>query len=967
MSSARPAGEAAAMTTQPSTGSFAAAEWLFAIGVGDLPVAEGLVAVHGFDPYGRLPDVVALVERAQTYGARAVLFEAERHGRAPVAQAFIFDERDHADDKAFAELHKRLWSWGGVPLLYRAGPGFVQLFRCVHEPDFVGPDKVPVCNPIRTLELGAEIATQAIWWDLDRIHNGAIWDDPEACDLMLSATKSAHRKLVAGVRALALQLANSDLLDARLRRRLLILSLLIAYLEERLVLLPEDFERALPGAERFFEVLGDGPALVRLLEALEERFNGHVFKLTDGERAALVSTSELGRYARLVQGYEDEDGQIGFWRLYSFRDLPVELISNIYQIFVKDASSSIYTPPALVRLILEEVFGWDRIDRLMAGDGVVLDPACGSGVFLVEAYKRLVLHWRSQNEWQRPGIDVLRKLMMRVHGIDLEDGAIELAAFSLCLSLCDALEPKKIRASIKLFPQLAGETLHHSCFFEAKHQALVTAPVNVIVGNPPFESVLTTEGAKRSAAAYAKAHGPLADNQLAYLFLHDAMAMLDGDGVLAMIEPAGFLYNQNALSFRQSFFKQWRVRELLDFVSVRGMFKKGNADPKIVVVIGEAQRPADDSRILHAVFRRNGRATAEQGFDIDYYDLHWIRNADAEQSRDVWRANLLGGNRARDLIERLRVYPTLGEHAIANSWDAGEGYLGGEKNASSNVAHLIGKPLLPTRALGAKGIDRSSITVVPKAGIKDPKDERRFQSPMLLLKEHQDLYHDVWADGYLVFKNEIVGFSAPGQAEQLRAAADWLSDKRTILRAYVAGISSRLYTQRATSIFSADILSLPFPSDGDLDISPNEQIVAEDIVEHQRDLIRLGTGAKVMQKVPDAALSSFDTILTTQINLAYSRNPLRSLSDYSWAGAICKAYAFGDGVVDWSGADELRARLDALLRERRRSGLTITRIVRLYEKGFVFLLKPDRHRFWTRSVALRDADDVLADLRAQGF
>jgi hypothetical protein len=77
--------------------------------------------------------------------------------------------------------------------------------------------------------------------------------------------------------------------------------------------------------------------------------------------------------------------------------------------------------------------------------------------------------------------------------------------------------------------------------------------------------------------------------------------------------------------------------------------------------------------------------------------------------------------------------------------------------------------------------------------------------------------------------------------------------------------------------------------------------------------------------------------------------------------------SFGDGTVDWSGADELRAKLDALLQERLGSSLTITRITRLYDQGFLFLLKPDRHRFWTRSIALRDADDVLADFRIQGF
>src|SRR3546814_6268056 len=94
-----------------------------------------------------------------------------------------------------------------------------------------------------------------------------------------------------------------------------------------------------------------GAALVRLLEALEERFNGHVFRLTDDERAALAASTELTRYARLVEGYEDSTGQLSLWRIYSFRDLPVELISINYQLFVKDASILIYTPPALVRLI----------------------------------------------------------------------------------------------------------------------------------------------------------------------------------------------------------------------------------------------------------------------------------------------------------------------------------------------------------------------------------------------------------------------------------------------------------------------------------------------------------------------------------------------------------------------------------------------------------------------------------------
>src|SRR3546814_18741100 len=119
------------------------------------------------------------------------------------------------------------------------------------------------------------------------------------------------------------------------------------------------------------------------------------------------------------------------------------------------------------------------------------------------------------------------------------------------------------------------------CFFlDATVNGLITWPVALIFVNTPFEASLTTDGAKRSYATYIKEHGALADKQLAYLFLHDSMEMLAPNGVLAMVEPAGFLYNQHALPLRRTFFARWRVKEILDFVSVRGLFKKGEADRK---------------------------------------------------------------------------------------------------------------------------------------------------------------------------------------------------------------------------------------------------------------------------------------------------------------------------------------------------------------------------------------------------
>jgi hypothetical protein len=945
-------------------------QWLIDLGSASRGAAvDGLVLVAGYERYGRPPEEVAMMEKAEAYGAHSVFFEVGRNGRPPVAQAFVYLSDASPNDTEFAELHKRLWSWGGVPLIYRKTPGLVQLFRCAHKPDFVSATGQIVCRPVKRLKITAAISTIDAWWDASRLRNGTLWDDPAVCKTMLSGSKAAHKQLIAAVKHLNCDLNTEGILKKHLRRRLLILSLLIAYLEERGVFLPDYFAGFLKGATKFFQVLANGKALVDLLEDLEGRFNGHVFIFDQADRESLRTSTQLARFAGLIEAHEEEGGQLTLWQLYSFRDLPVELISHIYQIFVKDSDSSVYTPPFLVRLMLEEALSWERLDRLQQRDEVILDPCCGSGVFLVEAYKRLVLHWRSRNQWQRPSIIVLKRLLKKVHGIDLEEGAVELSAFSLCLALCDALEPEEIRASIKLFPPLAGKTLHRCCFFEAKEQRLLKEIVGVVVGNPPFASSLNTLGAERSYEKYEKAHGSLPDKQLAYLFLHEAMAMVAEGGVLCMLQQYGFLYNQQSHGFRRNFMRNWDVRELLDFISVRGLFQKGDADTKVVVIVADAVPPGEDRKILHAVFRRSGRVDAEQGFDIDYYDLHWLPRQLVMSNDGAWRADLLGGGRVLGFVDRLKTFRTLGQYAEDHGWDFGEGFIEGSRGVSRPADHIIDKPLLPSRALTLAGIDVSAITKEPDKPIEGPRSVRRFSPPILLVREQMDLPHAVWSQDYLTYKNQIVGFAAPSQEHRARLlkADRWLTTEASSLRAFVAGVSVKLFTQKATTLSEADILALPYPETGTLDLGPNEQILVDDIVNYHRDLVRLGEDSLAMKRSGHAALPDFTSVFVSQINTIYSKKPLLVLEAQTWPGVICQPFVFGKGKVDWSGVDELKGKLDALFHNQQGSTLHVTRIARIYDGSFVFLLKPDRLRYWLRSVALRDADETLADLRAQGF
>jgi len=160
---------------------------------------------------------------------------------------------------------------------------------------------------------------------------------------------------------------------------------------------------------------------------------------------------------------------------------------------------------------------------------------------------------------------------------------------------------------------------------------------------------------------------------------------------------------------------------------------------------------------------------------------------------------------------------------------------------------------------------------------------------------------------------------------------------RTLLPS-ASGFSLR----KQTTLSEVDILSLPYSGNGALSKVAHEQPLIADIVDYYRDLIRLGEDSDAMKKPGVPALPAFNDVFTARINGVYKKNKLRALEPQAWPGVICQPYVFGKGGVNWSGADELKGKLDALLREKRGGGLNVTRIARLYDGACIYLIKPDR-------------------------
>ena len=199
------------------------------------------------------------------------------------------------------------------------------------------------------------------------------------------------------------------------------------------------------GCRELHQVFADRSATEALFVSLRDRFNGDMFETSDVP--ADIHLNEIGHF---LAGGEPGSGQKSLFP-YRFDVIPVELISAIYEQFVhtpvnnQDESRQrqqgvFYIPLTAVSLVLDEVF--DGLE----GHEHVLDFTCGSGVFLVEALRRLVLLKSNQ----KPTRQIIREVLHnQVHGVDISEDAIRIAAFSLYLAAMELDPNPRYEAGMK--------------------------------------------------------------------------------------------------------------------------------------------------------------------------------------------------------------------------------------------------------------------------------------------------------------------------------------------------------------------------------------------------------------------------------------------------------------------------------------------------------------------------------------
>ncbi|MFN0056275.1 MAG: class I SAM-dependent DNA methyltransferase, partial [Planctomycetales bacterium] len=696
---------------------------------GSREATDGLVAVRR-PPAGLPIDEAAAVRAAQGFEAvDYIFFRRFDDGSSSQPAAYVIDNSsERFTESQLAQTHHNLWLQGAVPLVYIAWPTRIDVLSCARGPDFWDKGNRRY-NPAVRLDVVTKVESalaERRRFSARRLADGTFWEEP-LNQRLAAFEEAAHESLIEAV------VETDAALDGEsnpISRRLLLLTVLVKYLEDRGVFPGAGwFGRFRKGARTFLDVLqGEEPDEVSgLLEALEKKFNGDVFCLPSGTR---LTKRTLRSFAHLVEAKTLGD-QRYLWNLYAFDHLPVEIISHLYQRFVR-GSTAVYTPPFLAALLLDHAMPYSRL----SGKERVLDPACGSGVFLVGAFRRLVNAWRANHQWRTPDVETLKSILRsQIFGFELESDAIDLTAFSLALAICDSLQPNVIWSELR-FDRLRGANLHAGDFFATC--APTDEPVSgldgqfdFIVGNPPFESKFTA-AAKRMNAGHVSQRGKIPDKQIAYLFLDQCLRMLTLNGRLCLIQPSGFLYNLQSHAFRSFVVETGRVESVFDFTSVHELY--GADANTIAILVGGSET----LQFSHLTFRRTYETAQRIGFELDHYDRHQLTVEEVVTNPKAARANLLGGGRLATVAAKLRRMTTLGEFVAKRGWLMGEGFIVG-KSGKFPGKHLTGKPFLPTNVLTTDGFTSEDLKIVTDTEFYRPGRPALFEPPLVLVREHESL------------------------------------------------------------------------------------------------------------------------------------------------------------------------------------------------------------------------------------
>jgi hypothetical protein len=371
---------------------------------------------------------------------------------------------------------------------------------------------------------------------------------------------------------------------------------------------------------------------------------------------------------------------LDFWReknsagevLYDFTDPEwnTRFLGDLYQDLSESARKTyalLQTPEFVEEFILRytldpaiEDFGlepapWDYLR--------VIDPVCGSGHFLLGAFRTLLSAW----EKQTPAADkyvLVVKALKSIHGVDKNPFAVSIARFRLLLAAMKAAGVTRLTSRVDLPVNIAvGDSLlhgkgspgkqavldfgnspeHHTYHTEDVEDYIRSADIldarsyHVVIGNPPY----LTPKDKAEAAAYKAAYPDSVGQYALTIPFIERFFQLGNEGYVGLLAANSFMKREFGRRLVERFLPTVDLTHVID---TSGVFIPGHGIPT-AILLGRSRQPRRPT--VEVVTNLRGEPAVPQepaqgkvwqairfGVEHDPYQDEWI------QAREIDREML---------------------------------------------------------------------------------------------------------------------------------------------------------------------------------------------------------------------------------------------------------------------------------------------------------------------------------------